>query len=168
MSDRPRIYEETFTLYGWNDDLSYLKEKVRGYFSKIFYHLYDDNNKNKNGKKWAINIVKSICNNDFSKYRPMVFERLAKNGVLLEAIDQLDKIINHMNESRLFSDLKESRILSLEERLYHMSFLIRGENKYPEASDQITCKFIAKYSKPYLIELFNKKNEELQNGESCK
>lgn len=53
------IYTETFTVDGWNNDLSYLKGEVKDNFSKIFYHLYEvmeNHAKKENGKQ------ETICN----------------------------------------------------------------------------------------------------------
>ncbi len=133
-----------------NSDLSYLKSKVRGHFDKIFFHLDQNLSENKQEfKGYLTDLMDAIITNQFGNKEQVLEElgRLNHGAVLVEALDETDKILNDSNRSKLFTDLKQ-RLVTLQGGAI--------------AGDEAIVEFIQKYSKPYLTKLFEEKKAVLE------
>lgn len=155
MYEGRKLYKGTFTIDGEKNDLNYLEGQVSNSFNKIFHFLSDimkDENVRKKFTKEAISLVDKIINNNFSdKDKKLsdlrrVIRPEANSDSLTKALDELNNILNSNNNSELFEALKR-RALNF---------------NHVQATDEVTKQFIDDYSKPYLIELFDAKKQQLK------
>lgn len=135
--------KESFTIDGPNDDLSFLQSRISTFFRKVFYHLHEnipDKYKDK-ALAYAINVVKQIINNKLKNLElEKLIKKIQRNKVLYEALNELNNSLNGTNGL-------------INNELQKRAQIFRGV----VVEDDVTYKFVQKYSKIHLEEIFENK-----------